>query len=139
MKTIHLATLLLTATAAIAQTYTIQERGPTCHADLSAQLVTVGTTPGIRLGIHSMPHSIAVLAIGPHAPSPIALPYGPCEFFVRPVSTVLGTTDANGNAPFAFRIPPVLPLHVLFQGAVLSLTPHGLALGSTDVVVLDGQ
>lgn len=140
MKTTLLALFL--STAAIAQTYTITEHGATCGADLGAQLVATPHGPALRINMHSgLNHALAVLVIGTHRLVPAAQLPGPsqCELVVMPRVNMFDMTNANGNAHFAFRIPPTLPIEILFQGVALQLTPHGTAAASSDVVKLIGQ
>ncbi|MCA8950543.1 MAG: hypothetical protein KDE27_13650 [Planctomycetes bacterium] len=138
--TLAFAFLLAGSTAAVAQTYTLTEIGRPCHADLTGQLAQLPQGQGIRFGLRSrQPNALAVLVIGDRAPSPVALPGGPCQLFVDPRATMLSTTDANGDAAFGFRVPPVLPIRILFQGVVVDVTPSGRRAAATDVIRLTGQ
>ncbi|MCA8975904.1 MAG: hypothetical protein KDC98_14375 [Planctomycetes bacterium] len=139
MKRLLLASLLL-GTVANAQTYNVTERGPTCGADMSARLVTTTRGPVLGLALASrLTNSFAVVAIGSAAPSPHQLPGGRCQLYVQPRATILGSTDANGHARFAFRVPPVLPIDILFQGVVLDVSPAGRHAVSSDVIQLRGR
>ena len=128
------------AAPAAAQTYQLHEAGPTCRADLRGQVVSTTAGHGVRLGLRSVfGNSLAVLAIGSRRPTPLTLPGGHCELYVDPRATQLSTTGARGNARFAFRIPPVLPIRVAFQAVVLDAGSTGLRAASSDVVILQGQ
>lgn len=140
MRATILAFVFLTAAAA-AQTYTLQEIGRTCRANLAGQLVQTPQGNGIRFGVRTpLDHSLAVLVIGHRAPSPISLPGPtPCQLFVEPRATMLTMTNGMGNAQFLFRIPPVLPIRILFQAVVVDATPAGRLVASSDVIRLTGQ
>ena len=140
MKATILATLFLTAAAA-AQTYNLQEIGQPCRADLRGQLVQTPQGNGIRFGVRTpLDNSLAVLVIGRRAPAPINLPGPtPCQLFVEPRATMLTMTNGRGNASFLVRIPPVLPIQLLFQSVVVDATPAGRLVASSDVIRLTGQ
>lgn len=139
MKATILATLFLTAVTA-AQTYTLQQVGWTCGANLAGHVVQTQQGPGIQFGLHSrLENSFAVLVLGHRAPTPINLPGSPCRLFVDARGTMLGTTNSSGNAHFNFRIPPALPIRILFQAVVVDFTPQGRRAASSDVIRLHGQ
>ena len=123
-----------------AQTYTLSEHLRPCAADLSARLVQTTQGHGLQLRVVSrLDDAVAILAIGDRAPAPVALPGGHCSLYVTPRATIVGSTNGLGVEQFAFRIPPVLPIDILFQAVVVDVTPAGRLAASSDVVRLRGR
>jgi hypothetical protein len=139
MKTSVLGTFLLASTLT-AQTYSLQDFGRQCGGDLQGTVVTTPNGTGLRLAVTgAMPNAIAILVVGHPQPAPVQLPGSNCTLLVDPRVTLLAMTDAQGQAGFTFRVPPVLPIRIDFQVAVADFVRGGRVVESTDGVRLLGR
>ena len=138
MHTKLISTLLLAASS-IAQTYTLTNIGTPCAGGMLGQVVTLPAGTGLRLGVQNAPaNAFAILAVGHPQPGPVSLPGTQCVLLVDPRFTMATLTNSNGNAQFAFRVPPVLPITIDLQTVVLGFTTTGVVAGPTNGVRLVG-
>jgi len=131
----------LFAASASAQTWTVTSRGPQCGGQLRGLVVQAPQGSGLRLGVsNATPSAIAILAIGMPQAAPVALPGSNCELYVDPRGTMLGMTDAQGQASFAMRLPASrVPLTFYLQAVVVEATRPGRIATSTNVLQVVGS
>lgn len=133
-----LAFALLAGTA-VAQTWTLTDRGPQCGGNLSGVVATTPAGQSLRLAVSGAQASaVALLAIGAPQTSPVALPGSSCLLFVDPRLTEWTVTDGSGNAAFALRLPQAVPLTFYVQGVTATFPASGRVVTSTDVIAVVG-
>jgi hypothetical protein len=136
-----LASVVLLAVAASAQTWTVTSRGPQCGGELRGQVVQAPQGSGLRLGVlNAAPSSLAILAIGMPQATPVALPGSNCELYVDPRGSMLDLTDAQGRASFALRLPAArVPVTFYLQAVVVEARRPGRIATSTNVLQVVGS
>jgi hypothetical protein len=131
-----LATGLLLATAAGAQTITFTAFGRPCGGDLDGSAVRAAGGAAVRFDVtNAAPNSVAVLVLG-HVGRPLPLPGSDCLLLVEPRATVLQQVDRTGTAAFRFHLPPIAPLSIDFQAVTIALNRNGRTAESTNGVNL---
>jgi len=138
MRTLLIA-LAATATAASAQTYTLTSFGRPCPGTLQGQVVTTPQGRALRLAVSgAAADELALLVLGHQAATPHPLPNTNCLLLVDPRATMLSMTDAAGNASFATRLPPIVPITIDFQAGTVDFTRVGRAVETTNGIRLVG-
>lgn len=127
------ASVLLLAAVAQAQTCVFTGFGRPCGGNLSGQQVTTRTATTVRLdGTALAPGAIAVLVLGQQAASPITLPGSNCLLLVQHNNSVVAQADRTGAVAFRFPIPARLPMSVDIQVVTIGFTRNGRIAESTN-------
>ncbi len=138
MNRLLLACLVLTPAAA-SQTWTVTSFGTSCGGTLQATVVQHANGAALRAGVTGADAlKPALLVLGHQFATPVSLPGG-CELLVDPRVTLHGRTSPNGDARFAFRLPPIVPLTFDLQALVVTLTPAGRIADTTNGLRVAGS